>query len=102
MSQNITAGDIWRVYVKPSLDGKIIFRKRNTVQTSARVKASKERIAAAKPGHAAKEACEKAKRTVTKRVYVPGKGYQEVAVCPISEFRKFLKEETEKAHGVKK
>lgn len=30
----ITAGDIWRPYVKPSLGGRLVIRKRNTVFTA--------------------------------------------------------------------
>lgn len=29
----ITAGDIWRPYIKPSLGGRLVIRKRNTVFT---------------------------------------------------------------------
>lgn len=30
MARAITAGDVWKPYVKPSLDGRLIFRKKNT------------------------------------------------------------------------
>jgi len=92
-----TLGDVFRAYIKPSLDGEIIIRKKNTVQTSARVEAVKSKLRETKntdraPAKVAHEACVKAGRAVEKRVYVPGKGYETRMVCPISEMRSFLRE----------
>jgi len=88
----VTLADIYTVYAKPSLDGRLVIRKKTARQVSARLKARKEEVAEAKPAVDAHEACVKAKKAVTKRVYIPGKGYEEKLVCPIQEFRKFLRE----------
>jgi hypothetical protein len=96
-----TLGDIIRPYVKPSLGGRIVLRKRTTNQQSARVAISKQRVAEKKPAQRAKELCINEGKTVKKVVYVPGKGKQEVEVCPIDEFRKYLKIAMEETHGKK-
>lgn len=91
-----TAADVYRVYIKPSLNGEMIFRKRTSTQTSQRLKAVKLKVEATKgqpsaPAKVAHNACEAINKTVTKRVYVPGTGYQEKKVCPIKEMRSQLK-----------
>jgi len=88
----ITPGDIFRMYVKPSLGGRIVFRKKNTIQTSARLEARKSEVAQLKPGEKAYERCRSEGKTIKKLVYVPGQGQQEKDVCPIQHFRKYLSE----------
>ncbi len=86
-------------YIKPSLDGALILRKRTTTQVSARVKASKERVRTARPSVAAHDACVAANKARMVRVYVPGTGYQEKAVCPIKTMKSFLRDSMKRAHG---
>lgn len=33
----VSAGDVWRLYVKPSLDGRLVIRKKTVMRRSARV-----------------------------------------------------------------
>ncbi|MHC1636322.1 MAG: hypothetical protein ACXQTS_06890 [Candidatus Methanospirareceae archaeon] len=94
-----TLGDVFRVYLKPSLNGRLVIRKRNTIQTSARVEASKERVKARPPAGPAHDALVAAGKCPEKRVYVPGRGYEVRPVCPISEFRKQLSIEMKRTHG---
>ena len=95
-----TLGDTFRVYIKPSLDGELVIRKRTTEQTSARLEARKDKLRAKKgtadvPAKRAHDACVAAGLAVKKRVYVPGKGYEERDVCPIKEMKGFLRKEME-------
>ena len=92
-----TVGDVWRPYSKPSLDGLMVIRKRNTRQTSARLEERKEDLRALKgrpdaPATAAHRKCVEDGKAVKKKVYVPGVGYQEKDVCPIKEFKSYLRE----------
>ena len=91
---------MWRPYVKPSLGGLLVIRKRNTIQTSARVAASKARVAEGKPAKIAYERCKAEGKTVRKRIYVPGQGYVDKEVCPINVFRKYLREAMKQIHGI--
>jgi len=93
-------GDVLRAYVKPSLNGEIILRKRTSHQVSPRVHNSQDRVGKAKPSVAAHTACEAAGKTRPVRVYIPGKGYDERKVCPISIMKSFLRDAMKKAHGV--
>ena len=45
----VTAADVWRIYVKPSLDGLIVFRKKTVTRRSARVIARNQQFASVKP-----------------------------------------------------
>jgi hypothetical protein len=101
-----TLGDIIRAYVKPSLGGRIVLRKRTTNQQSARVAESKQRVALARPALEAHRRCIEEGKAVKKMKYVFDKdrgGYvkKEVEVCPIDEFRKYLKIAMEETHGKK-
>jgi hypothetical protein len=92
-----TAGDVWRVYIKPSLDGELVIRKKTTDQTSARLAARKSKLEALRgTGRSPAEVChtELVSRNVcpTKRVYVAGKGYEERPVCPIKAMKSCLRE----------
>jgi hypothetical protein len=94
-----TLGDTLRAYIKPSLDGAIILRKRTTTQVSPRVKASQERVGSAKPSVSAHAACETAGKARPVRVYKPGVGYEEKKVCPIKTMKAFLRDSMKRAHG---
>ncbi|MEM2445747.1 MAG: hypothetical protein QW734_03730 [Candidatus Bathyarchaeia archaeon] len=91
-----TLGDIIRVYVKPSLDGKLIIRKKGSIQTSARLARRKEAVAeAGRAGLIAKAAHDElVKEGVCpiKRVYKAGVGYEERPVCPINLMKSALRE----------
>jgi len=89
--------DYWTIYEKPSI-GRIVFRPKHSKQESARLERAKERIAKAKPSIVAHERCVAEGKAIKKKVYVAGKGYQEVDVCPINEFRRYLSEATSEAH----
>lgn len=96
-----TAGDIWRMYVKPSLGGRVVFRKRTSIQTSARLKERQSALAALKMSpDAPATKCHKMLvdkgKCVEKEVHIPGKGKQKKMVCPISEMRSCLREEMKK------
>ena len=94
-----TLGDVFRAYIKPSLDGAIILRKRTTDQVSPRVAASKERVERAKPSVGAHDACVAAGKARPVRVYEPGVGYKEEKVCPIKVMKSFLRDAMKRAHG---
>lgn len=91
-----TAADVWSLYIKPSLDGELVIRKKTSTQTSARLAARKSKLEALKgTGRTPAEVChtELVAKNVcpTKRVYVAGKGYEERPVCPIKEMKSCLK-----------
>jgi len=92
-----TIGDVFRVYIKPSLDGMLVIRKKNTNQTSARVEASKNRVRAytmrenESPSQTAHNNLVALGKCEEKLVYVPGRGYEKRPVCPINEMRKELR-----------
>ncbi len=94
-----TLGDVFRAYIKPSLDGAIILRKKTSDQTSDRVAKSKERVRTAKPSKAAHDACVSAGLARSVRVYEPGVGYKEQKVCPIRTMKSFLRDSMKRAHG---
>jgi len=99
-----TLGDTFRIYVKPSLDGLLVVRKKTTRHTSSRVEASKERLRKLKdtgnvPSKVAHEELARQGKCPTKKVYVPGKGYEEKPVCPIKEMRSALRVQMKKVHG---
>jgi len=75
----VTLGDAFRVYIKPSLGGRLVIRKRNTIHYSERVKARQRWVAERKPGKIAREKCEAAGKVVGGR-------------CPIKYFRVYLRE----------
>ena len=92
-----TIGDVFRVYVKDSLDGRMIIRKKTTKQTSARLEARKDKLRALRgTGNAPSQRCHDqlvaAGKCPTKRVYEPGVGYTERPVCPIKEMAACLSE----------
>jgi hypothetical protein len=68
----ISAGDVWRLYVKPSLDGELVFRKKTTMRRSARVVAINQKVAANPPAKAASQACINAGKSKTVVKYVGG------------------------------
>lgn len=99
-----TLGDTFRAYVKPSLDGLLVIRKKTTRQTSARVDASKKRvkeaaIAGRAPAKVAHETLAGTGKCPTKRVYVAGKGYTERPVCPIKLMKSELSKAMKAVHG---
>lgn len=94
-----TLGDVLRAYIKPSLDGAIILRKRTSNQVSPRVLASQERVRVAKPSVAASDACVAAGKARPVRVYEPGVGYKEEKVCPIKVMKSYLRDSMKRAHG---
>ena len=98
----VTLADVYSAYVKPSLDGRLVIRKRTSRQTSARLEKAKERVKKAKPSEKAHARLVREGKCPTKRVYEAGKGYVEKPVCPIDQMRSALREEMEKAHGVLK
>ena len=87
----ITLADVFRAYVKPSLKGRLILRKRTSNQTSERLKSRQEQIRNLKPAELALKKCHKDGKTTTQRVYVRDKGYYQKSVCPIQEMRKYLR-----------
>ena len=100
---SISAADVWRVYVKPSLDGRIVFRKKTARQTSARLKRAKDRVAEYSKGGSPSQRCHNelvnAGKCPRKRVYVPGKGYRTRPVCPIKLMIPCLRRKMKEAHG---
>lgn len=96
-----TLGDTLRAYIKPSLNGEIVLRKRTSNQTSGRLKARQNKVAATKnsasaPARVAHDACKAAGKTRNVRVYEPGKGYTEKPVCPIKEMKSQLRDAMKK------
>jgi len=99
-----TLGDVFRCYVKPSLKGLLVIRKKTTIQTSARLEAAKRRVAehtnlSDYPARLAHEECVKNGWARKVRKYIPGKGYEEVDVCPIEKFRVLLRKYMKMVHG---
>jgi len=45
----VTAADVWRIYVKPSLNGLLVFRKKTVIRRSSRVIERNRRFASIKP-----------------------------------------------------
>lgn len=88
------------VYIKPSLNGLMVIRKRNTMQTSARVKASQDRVRRSPPARGAHDALAAAGKCPTKRVYKTGVGYGEQPVCKISDMKSELRTRMKAVHGV--
>ncbi|HDJ51103.1 MAG TPA: hypothetical protein ENF25_02760 [Thermoprotei archaeon] len=80
----VTLGDAFRVYIKPSLDGRLVIRKKNTIRYSEKVKAINEKVATAKPAIRAKERCLRDHPEFGNR-------------CPIKYFIKYLREEMKSA-----
>jgi len=91
-------GDVYRAYIKPSLDGELIIRKKTSEQTSARLEERK---------NAVKEWTRKNKQSPSQYchdklvsegkcpeqwVYVAGKGWVKRPVCPIEEMKACLRE----------
>ena len=85
-----TFGDVFRAYVKPTLGGELVIRKRNVIRRSARVKAVNEKFGNAKIAQQAKQACLNAGKGVEVVRYKNGQRVTEKA-CPIQEFRKYLR-----------
>lgn len=94
MATTVTLADIFRPYVKPSLDGRLVLRKRTSRQVSERLKSWQRELIKVekKPAERAHEKCVQEGKAIPKRVYIPRKGYETKAVCPIQEFRKYLRE----------
>ena len=91
-----TLGDVFSVYVKPSLEGRLVVRKRTSNQGSARLKARQQKLAALRgtervPAKVAHNKCVQEGKAVMQRVYEPGVGYKEQNVCPIKYMRGYLK-----------
>ncbi len=95
-----TLADTFTAYIKPSLDGLLVLRKRTTNQTSARVAASKKRVEDAKPSVVAHNACVAAGESRKVKLYKPGTGYIEKDVCPIKTMKRHLRTAMKSAHGV--
>jgi hypothetical protein len=95
-----TIGDSYRIYIKSSLDGLMVIRKKNTIQTSARVAASKDRVRRSPPAKPAHDALVAAGKCPTKRVYRPGLGPEERPVCPIKLMKVELRARMKALHGV--
>lgn len=53
----VTIADIWRIYVKPSMGGRAIIRKKTVNRKSARVLERNKQLASAKPAAIAKRIC---------------------------------------------
>lgn len=100
---SISAADVWKIYVKPSLDGRIVFRKRTARHKSARLRAAKDRVAeyskAGSPSKRCHDELVSAGKCPVKRVYVPGKGYRNKRVCPIKLMIPCLRRKMKEAHG---
>lgn len=94
-----TLADTFTAYIKPSLDGRLVLRKRTSNQTSSRVAASQRRVEDAKPSVRAHEACVAAGESRKMRMYIPGLGYQERDVCPIKTMKRHLRNAMRSAHG---
>ena len=99
-----TAGDVWRPYIKPSLNGLLVLRKRNTIHTSERVLKVQNKIreysrTEKSPAKIAYDACKADGKTVKKRVYKPGEGYVEKEVCPMPIFKRYLSKAMKEIHS---
>lgn len=94
-----TLADTFTAYIKPSLDGLLVIRKRNTNQTSSRVAASKKRVEDAKPSVTAHNACVAAGESRKVRMYKPGTGYVDADVCPIKTMKRYLRTAMKSAHA---
>jgi len=100
MGKTVTVGDVYTAYVKPSLRGLLVIRKRNTRQTSAAVFASQQRLIDYSKGGSPSQRAHKelvaARKCPKKLVYKPGKGYELKPVCSIKKMipllRKFMEE----------
>lgn len=88
----VTAADIWRLYVKPSLGGQIIFRNKATHHSSARIAAVNKRVADNPPAARASQACIAAGRSKTVVKYKGGTRVVEQA-ADIACFRSQLRKE---------
>jgi hypothetical protein len=108
MSSSIAKlGDVLRAYIKRSLGGAIVLRKRTTDQTSPRVEASKKALKSLKnkpevPPKVAHGKCVGAGDSVKKFKYIPGKGYVIEDVCPIEKMKSYLRTEMEALHEARK
>jgi hypothetical protein len=100
MSQPVSLGDVYRIYVKPSLGGLLVTRKKRTRQTSPAVEASKKRLRDFKgkveaPSKKAHKKCIDAGAGTKKLVYVKDIGYVEKPVCPMKDMIGFLRTQME-------
>ena len=86
-----TFGDVFRAYVKPSLGGELVIRKRNTIRRSENVRKVNENFATAKLASQANGKCKQDNKTVKQIRYVGGKRV-EADVCPIQYFRSYLRQ----------
>jgi hypothetical protein len=96
-----TAGDLFTGYIKPSLGDELVLRKPNSRQSSARLKDRQAKLKKLKdspnaPAAVAHAQCKAAGKTVTKKIYKPGKGYEDIDVCPIQDMRGYLREALKK------
>jgi len=102
-----TLGDVFRVYVKPTLNGLMVIRKRNVNRQSPNVMAIMEQLKAKKgaPDHPAKKAHERCGEYHEVLTYIPGEGYKIVKRCKAKAFYSALSEamfETIKGKSTKK
>jgi len=92
-----TLADTFSVHVKPSLDGKMVIRKKTASQTSSKLKARQNAFGdAARAGKLSKAVHDKLVsegKCPTKKVYSVKDGkYEDKSVCPIKLMASGLKE----------
>lgn len=92
----VTLADVFRAYVKPSLGGELVLRKRNVTRRSAKVIEVNEKFGNAKIAESARQACINAHKGYKAIRYVDGQR-KVVDVCPIQEFRKYLRAQAKNA-----
>ena len=85
-----TLGDEFKLYIKPSLKGELVIRKRNSNQSSLALKKWQLAVAEAKPAISAHQNCSQKRKVM---VYKPGQGYVEVERCTIQSFKAALRQQ---------
>lgn len=82
----VTVDDVYTRYRKPSLDGKVIFRKKESRQTSKRLKERQEAMASLESINAEEKALYdkliKEGKCEEKAIYKPGIGHVKGYACP--------------------
>ena len=90
---SVKLGDVWRIYFKPSLDGRIVARKKTTHHKSEFVKKSKERVANTKidcpPAKLARTLCAKAGHAAIATTYVAG-SKKWIIRCDVKKMKSYL------------
>lgn len=100
-----TVGDVWRCYVKPSLKGLLVIRKKDTRRKSEKVRAINRKLIEAKrtgtlPAKLAHDECIKHEGWwYWDYDYEKGKWVQR---CRIEHFRRLLREQMLKLVGIEK